>query len=399
MVTRAEEARDLARTRDCQALERRPARPVDERIVVGLVLPRRLRDHPLGEVDLLEPLSPRDRETPGAPQVLERGLAQVPVPPAAGRSRALRREVAGHDRPLRAHEVEHAPELVLVGIAVPAAKAPLDHVALALEAQFPVWIEAHGEDRRDIMGPVLEQSPVDLERPAQQLRPVASVAREQDHVVRALDRADAVDLEKAEALDQIGHALGREPARAIGETLAPQDQAARLLGGDLQDHPPHIAHIPAGSPPGAASATAGAAPSPTTGGPRAPPGAGNILRPDLFDCPRPPAENSSMSRASTIVLPLATALALPSGAALAQDKVSPDDARLAFNNRCRQCHVTKEGDNRLGPSLYGVVGRKAGSAPKFAYSSAMKNADFVWDPEKLEPLYREPPTPWSLVTR
>ena len=72
-----------------------------------------------------------------------------------------------------------------------------------------------------------------------------------------------------------------------------------------------------------------------------------------------------MSRASTIVLPLATALALLSGAALAQDKVSPDDARLAFNNRCRQCHVTKEGDNRLGPSLYGVVGRMAGAHEGF----------------------------------
>ena len=97
-----------------------------------------------------------------------------------------------------------------------------------------------------------------------------------------------------------------------------------------------------------------------------------------------------MSRASTIVLPLATALALLSGAALAQDKVSPDDARLAFNNHCRQCHVTKEGDNRLGPSLYGVVGRKAGSAPKFAYSSAMKNADFVWDPETLNRYIENP---------
>jgi cytochrome c len=81
---------------------------------------------------------------------------------------------------------------------------------------------------------------------------------------------------------------------------------------------------------------------------------------------------------------LATALALLSGAALAQNQVSPDEARLAFNNRCRQCHVTKEGDNRLGPSLYGVFGREAGSAPGFAYSSAMKNADLVWDAETLD---------------
>ena len=38
-----------------------------------------------------------------------------------------------------------------------------------------------------------------------------------------------------------------------------------------------------------------------------------------------------------------------------------DAGMLAFNNHCRQCHSYKKDDNRLGPSLYGVVGRKAGS--------------------------------------
>ena len=87
---------------------------------------------------------------------------------------------------------------------------------------------------------------------------------------------------------------------------------------------------------------------------------------------------------------MATALALLSGAALAQNEVSPDEARLAFNNRCRQCHVTKEGDNRLGPSLYGVFGREAGSAPGFGYSSAMQNADLVWDAETLDRYIQNP---------
>lgn len=91
-----------------------------------------------------------------------------------------------------------------------------------------------------------------------------------------------------------------------------------------------------------------------------------------------------MSRASMRVLPLAALLALASGAALAQSDIDPDEARLAFNNHCRQCHVTREGDNRLGPSLYGVVGRKAGSVPNYAYSSAMKNANLVWDPANLD---------------
>src|ERR1043166_3363906 len=61
-----------------------------------------------------------------------------------------------------------------------------------------------------------------------------------------------------------------------------------------------------------------------------------------------------------------------------------DDApQLAFNNACRTCHTIKEGDNRLGPNLSKIIGRKAGSLPEYDYSSAMKNAGFVWDEAKL----------------
>ena len=58
-------------------------------------------------------------------------------------------------------------------------------------------------------------------------------------------------------------------------------------------------------------------------------------------------------------------------------------AQLVFNNACRTCHTTKEGDNRLGPQLGGIIGRKAGSLPGYGYSSAMKGADFVWDEDRL----------------
>ena len=61
-----------------------------------------------------------------------------------------------------------------------------------------------------------------------------------------------------------------------------------------------------------------------------------------------------------------------------------------FNNACRTCHTIKEGDNRLGPNLYKVVGRKAGSLPDYNYSSAMKGAGFVWDEEKLEHFIASP---------
>jgi cytochrome c len=64
--------------------------------------------------------------------------------------------------------------------------------------------------------------------------------------------------------------------------------------------------------------------------------------------------------------------------------------QLIFNNACRTCHTLRDGDNRLGPNLHNIIGRKAGSLPSFGYSSAMKGADFVWDKEKLDSFIAKP---------
>jgi cytochrome c len=64
--------------------------------------------------------------------------------------------------------------------------------------------------------------------------------------------------------------------------------------------------------------------------------------------------------------------------------------QLIFNNACRTCHTIREGDNRLGPNLYKIVGRKAGSLQNYGYSSAMKGADFVWDEAKLDRFIANP---------
>src|SRR5262245_41207091 len=61
-----------------------------------------------------------------------------------------------------------------------------------------------------------------------------------------------------------------------------------------------------------------------------------------------------------------------------------EPGQLTFNNACRTCHTTKGGDNRLGPNLHNIIGRKAGSLQNYGYSSAMKGADFVWDKERLD---------------
>ncbi|MCK1474687.1 c-type cytochrome [Bradyrhizobium sp. 197] len=79
----------------------------------------------------------------------------------------------------------------------------------------------------------------------------------------------------------------------------------------------------------------------------------------------------------------ALTLLLTAPASLAQQPASDDVARQAFNNSCRTCHSVKEGDNRLGPNLNKIVGRKAGSLPNYNYSPSMKEAGFVWDQDKL----------------
>jgi cytochrome c len=77
-------------------------------------------------------------------------------------------------------------------------------------------------------------------------------------------------------------------------------------------------------------------------------------------------------------------------AAAAQADSKGDDLQVAFNNSCRTCHSMREGDNRLGPSLHGVVGRKAGSLEGYAFSSAMRQSGIVWDEKTLDAFITNP---------
>jgi cytochrome c len=92
-------------------------------------------------------------------------------------------------------------------------------------------------------------------------------------------------------------------------------------------------------------------------------------------------------KSSIPILPAAVASILLCTPALAQDT---DAGQIAFNNACRTCHTVREGDNRLGPSLYRVIGRKAGSLPNYNYSESMKKADIVWDKNNLDRFIANP---------
>jgi cytochrome c2 len=63
-----------------------------------------------------------------------------------------------------------------------------------------------------------------------------------------------------------------------------------------------------------------------------------------------------------------------------------------FTKSCAACHTVEPGKNRVGPSLAGIVGRKAGSVPGFAYSPANKNSNVVWDSMTLDAYLANPRT-------
>lgn len=82
---------------------------------------------------------------------------------------------------------------------------------------------------------------------------------------------------------------------------------------------------------------------------------------------------------------LAPAL-LPAGAT-AQDAAAGE--RL-FRTRCASCHSIEPGQNRIGPTLSGVVGRKAGSVEGARYSQGMRELGVTWDPEQLATFLANP---------
>jgi cytochrome c len=61
--------------------------------------------------------------------------------------------------------------------------------------------------------------------------------------------------------------------------------------------------------------------------------------------------------------------------------------------KCKACHVADKDQNKVGPSLKGVIGRTAGTHPNFKYSPAMVEAGkggLVWDDAKLTEYLRDP---------
>lgn len=81
-----------------------------------------------------------------------------------------------------------------------------------------------------------------------------------------------------------------------------------------------------------------------------------------------------------VVVPIATLLAEASA-----------DKGKSIAKKCTACHTfDKGGANKIGPNLYGIVGRALGTVDGFAYSGALKEKGGNWDYEALSAFVAKP---------
>lgn len=104
----------------------------------------------------------------------------------------------------------------------------------------------------------------------------------------------------------------------------------------------------------------------------------------LAACGSPPSDEAATP--SGAASPAAvTATTEPAAAATtAAATTAAAGARPAAFNQCVTCHAVEPGKNSVGPSLFGVVGRQAGTVAGYAYSDANKNSHLTWDEATLD---------------
>jgi len=83
-----------------------------------------------------------------------------------------------------------------------------------------------------------------------------------------------------------------------------------------------------------------------------------------------------LAAAGGAMLPVAISPAAAAG--------DPAAGKQVFETACSICHSPQQGHNMVGPSLFGVVGRKSASVDGYNYSPAFKTLGVTWDEATLD---------------
>ena len=92
-------------------------------------------------------------------------------------------------------------------------------------------------------------------------------------------------------------------------------------------------------------------------------------------------------------LGLMAVLAVAGSAALAVDAANAEGDPAAGKDvfkKCAVCHSPEKGVNKIGPSLFGIVGSKSAEVDGYTFSKAMQDANKTWDDATLDTYLTNP---------
>ncbi len=104
------------------------------------------------------------------------------------------------------------------------------------------------------------------------------------------------------------------------------------------------------------------------------------------------AENAAPASSASGAAPADYGTATTPGAGKLKLSISVDGGKAIYGdptagkevfNQCVSCHSVAAGENKVGPTLHAIVGRKAGQIPGFRYSDANKSSGKVWTEQEL----------------
>jgi nitrite reductase (NO-forming) len=188
---------------------------------------------------------------------------------------------------------------------------------------------------------------------------------------RASDQSTSSDHGRDRSKPLVAATAATPPSPKSSSARQPGQQAAQ--SSQAPSPPPAQQENPAPAPKPLANA---AAPSP--------PAAPSAPTHDHTAANSPPSAITTAGQSS--------APAAPNAAPASDATATTGDAsagRLVFR-KCQACHSIEPGKNMLGPSLAGIIGRKAGTEAGYNYSPAMKSADIVWSLQTLDQYLSDP---------